>query len=194
MDNKEERIMKWFDVAFPFIVIIVCIEGCASLTPVNLSVSQGSKTISMTSNINREYEVVKHFKVKQKAPFLFLSRLAPEGANADLNKLLEPELINTQADAIVNLSIKGDAEATDIALPVGFGLFGGLAFAPLFVLMAVPFFEDLKTYEVEGDLVKYIAQATSPEKAKELLDPLTGLPTQKPKIKYDAETGLPIKE
>ncbi|MDP1677969.1 MAG: hypothetical protein Q8L88_14015 [Bacteroidota bacterium] len=193
--NKKERIMKWFRVAFPFFAIIVCNEGCASITPVNLSMSQGSKTVSMTSNINKEYEVIKHFKVKQAVPFLFLFRLNPDGGQADLNELLAPELISSQADAVVNLSIKGDGDIKDVFLPVGLGLLSGIVISPVFYfVMTIPLFEDLKTYEVEGDLVKYISQTSLPEKTKELIDPLTGLPLQKQKIEYDPETGLPKKE
>ena len=47
---------------------------------------------------------------------------------------------------------------------------------------------------LSNTLVKYIEQTPSREKGIEPFDPLIGLPIQKQKIKYDAETGLPIRE
>lgn len=190
-----KRIAKWFTMVVIYFAVILPIEGCASLTPVNLSVHQDLKTVSMTSAINKEYTVLRHFKVKQKSPFLFISRLSPYGAGVDLNELITPELVSSKADAIVNLSIKGDAAIADVFLPIGLGLLGGITLSPIFYfLVPIPVFEDLKTYEIEGDLVRYVEQPSIPVKFRELIDPSTGLPIQKQKIKYDPETGLPVKE
>jgi hypothetical protein len=186
---KKKNIIERYYKVVVFFAVLLCVEGCASITPVKLSAHQSMKTISMTSNINKEYTIIRHFKVKQK------SRMSPYGASADFNELITPDLISSQADAIVNVSIKGDAAIPDVFFPIGLGLLGGLTLSPMFYfLIPVPLFEDLKTYEVEGDLVKYIDQTSAPVMTKELIDPLTGLPQQKQKIKYDAETGLPVKE
>jgi len=174
--------------------MMVCIQSCASFTPVDFSLFAGTKTVSMTANINREYKVIKHIKVQQKVPFLFLVRLHPQSGSADLNELLGPELKNSEADALVNVTIKGNVAFGDVMLPLGLGFLGGLMFPPMFVLMAIPLYEDLKTYTVEGDLVKYIDRQTEPDQFKQSFDPLTGSPTEKKKITYDAETGLPIKK
>ncbi len=192
---KKKSMRKCIYTIFTLVVTLSCVESCASITPVNISLWPGTKPVSLTSNINREYTMVKHFRVKQKVPVLFVFRLSPYGAAADINEMIAPELQSSQADAIVNLSVKGNAEIQDVFLPIGIGLLSGLILSPtFFFLMAVPFYEDLKTYEVEGDLVKYTAQTTSPEKQNELFDPLTGLPKQKQKIEYDPETGLPKKQ
>lgn len=193
--SKEHKTGKCIHTIITLALIISCLESCASITPVTISIRPGSKPVSMNANINREYTMVKHFRVKQKVPVLFVFRLSPYGAAADINEMIAPELQSSQADAIVNLSVKGNAEIQDVFLPIGIGLLGGLILSPTFFFITViPFYEDLKTYEVEGDLVKYVAQATSPENPKEPFDPLTGLPKQKPKIEYDPETGLPKKQ
>lgn len=176
------------------ILTTLCFQHCASFTNVDFSLRPGTKPVSMTAQINREYVIVKHVVIQQKVPLLFLQRLNPQSGSADLNELLAPELKNSEADALVNVTIKGIAAFGDVMLPLGVGFFGGLLFPPFFVLMAVPMFEDLKTYTVEGDLVRYSDVPKQPENEKEKFDPLSGVSKEKRKILFDAETGLPIKE
>jgi len=170
--------------------LLLTLTGCASFTPVQLSVPERSKPVSITANINRDYTLIKHFTEEQKVPFLFLVRLNPEGSNPDLEKMLGPELNSEKADAIVNVKIEGHPAFGDVMLPLAMGIIGGIAFPPLFVLTAIPFFEDLKTYKVEGDLVKY-SDPQSTHQPTPQFDPATGLPVISPR--FDPETGLPTK-
>lgn len=180
--------------------------GCASFTSVSLSVNRGDKVVSMTSNINKEYRTVKHIKVQQKIPLLFLVRINPASGSPDLDEMLLPELSTVEGDAIVNVTIKGEAALGDVILPVGIGIVGAFIFPPLLFFTAFPLYEDLKTYSVEGDIVKYVGERLPPEAVKPVpvvenppptqgqrIDPETGLPVKKSKIQFDPNTGLPIK-
>ncbi len=146
----------------------------------------------MTANINREYRVIKHIKVEQKIPFLFLVRMNPESGHPEVDEMLQPEIDASQGDAIVNVKIKGEAAFGDVFFPVGVGVVGGIAFAPLFILAVIPLYEDLKTYTVEGDIVMYTDDKKLPE-PEQKFDPVTGLPASKPMPRFDPVTGLPIK-
>lgn len=179
-------------VCFLFIAgMLVLSEGCASLTTVSLSTNQ-AKPISMTANINKEYRVLKHIKVVQSVPFLFLVRLNPENAAPDIDQLLQPEFAATPGDAIVNVKIEGKPFFGDIFFPIGFGVVGGIAFSPLFLFVAAPFFEDLKTYTIEGDIVQYI-EPNPILKPNQQFDPVTGLPVRSTTIQFDPNTGLPVR-
>jgi hypothetical protein len=180
---------KIFGAVVVFSMFVIC-EGCASYTSVSLSSNQ-AKTVSMTANINREYRVIKHIKVEQKIPFLFLVRINPESGHPEVDEMLQPEIDASQGDAIVNVKITGEAALGDVFLPVGVGVLGGIAFAPLFIFAVTPFYEDLKTYTVEGDIVKYTEGKKLPEPEKKF-DPVTGLPAAKPAPRFDPATGLPI--
>jgi hypothetical protein len=165
--------------------------GCASFTSVSLSVG-GDKVVSMTSNINKEYRIIKHVKIQQKIPFLFLVRINPGSGSPYLDDMLQPELAAEEGDAIVNVKIKGEAALGDFVLPIGMGVVGAFVFPPLFSIAMFPLYEDLKTYTVEGDIVKYVEQKPSPE-IEQKFDPVTGLPATKPTIRFDPNTGLPMK-
>lgn len=173
-------------VWFAFSCLLLC-GGCASHSAVTLAVNQG-KPISLTPYINKDYRVVKHIRVQQKVPLLFVARLSPGGGKPDFDELLRPELISNEGDALVNVKIVGEASLGDVLLPIGLGIISGIGFAPLYVIATAPLFEDLKTYSVEGDLVQYIDRQPESERK---FDPATG--TQKAKPRFDPETGLPMK-
>ncbi len=185
---------KNISVSIIIIVSTLCFPYCASFTSVDLSLRPGTKTVSMTTDINRKYEVVKHIVVQQKVSFLFLVRMNAQNGSVDLNELLRSELSNSQADALVNVSIRGKVAIGDVALPLGIGFLGGIMFPPLFLIMVIPMYEDLKTYEVEGDLVRYIDQPAATDQSVKPFDPLTGVPVEKKNIQFDPETGLPVKK
>jgi hypothetical protein len=177
--------------------------GCASFTSVTVESRGVMKPISMTSNINREYSVVKHFKREQKAPFLFLARLNPGGGTFNLDEELQDEPGFGEGDALVNTSVKSQVAFGDILFPIVVGVGGGLIFPPFFFFLACPFYEDLKTCVVEGDIVKYVAEKSAPAGEKlppavekpapeQKFDPVTGLPAAKPAPRFDPATGLPI--
>ncbi len=181
--------------------------GCASFTSVSLSVNRGDKVVSMTSNINKEYRIIKYVKVEQKVPFLFLVRINPASGSPNLDDMLQPELAAAEGDAIVNVKVKGEAALGDVILPIGMGIVGAFLFPPLGFIAMFPLYEDLKTYTVEGDVVKYVGEKLPPaaekpppvvEKLppapKQRIDPETGLPVKKTKVQFDPNTGLPIKQ
>lgn len=187
--------------------------GCASMTSVAVESKGVMKPISMTPNINREYIVIKHFKKEQKAPFLFLTRLNPAGAAFNLDEELRNEPGFGEGDAVVNVSVKSQLAMGDLLFPLVVGVGGGLIFPPFFAFLACPLYEDLKTCVVEGDIVKYAAEAPAPGGEKiaptvekptpvveklpakpiQRIDPETGLPMKEPSIQFDPNTGLPIK-
>ena len=192
MKNGERTdAMRAMIVFFLLAGVLILSGGCASYTSVSLSTNQ-SKPVSMTSNINKEYSVMKHIRVVQKVPFLFLLRINPENANPNLDELLQPVFAETPADAIVNVRLQGSTSLGDVILPIGLGIAGGLVFAPLFVFVVTPFFEDLKTYSLEGDIVRY-SESSKPSEPKQKFDPVTGLPTENPTPRFDPATGLPMK-
>lgn len=195
--------------------------GCASMSSVTVESKGFMKPISMTPNINREYSVIKHFKREQKAPFLFLTRLSPTGAAFNLDEELLEEPGFAEGDAVVNASVKSQLAMGDLLFPLVVGIGGGLIFPPFFFFLACPFYEDLKTCVVEGDIVKYVPEKAAPAGEKlppamempapvvakpasvveklppspnQRIDPETGLPMKKPKLRFDPNTGLPIKE
>ena len=168
-------------------------NGCASSSSVYLSMNRGDKVMSITSNVNKEYRVIRHMSAEQKIPFLFMVRMFPGETKPDLDAMVSLELTTAQADAMVNVKFRGETSIGDALLPVGLGFFGGLAFPPLFVIMALPLYEDLKTYAIEGDLVKYVEPQEAPESDRKF-DPITGLPLTKPAIHIDPMTGLPMKK
>ena len=166
--------------------------GCASYTGVFLSVNGEDKPVSMTSNVNKEYRVVKHFRVEQRSPLLFLVRMFPVPAQPDLAAMMRPDLIANGGDAVVNLKMTGEASLGDVLLPVGVGVFGGLVYPALFFAITLPIFEDLKTYTVEGDIVKYVEPNRTPEPGRKF-DPVTGLPLTTEPVQFDPKTGLPVR-
>jgi len=102
---------------------------------------------------------VKHFTLRTKEPFLFLQRLF--------------------FAAIVNVKITGAASAGDISLPIVIGLGGALFLSPpLLTLAFLLFIEDLKTYTIEGDAVKYVDDVV-PISQLLRFDPKTCLPLQR---------------
>ena len=173
--------------------VIILANGCASSSTVYLSMSREDKVMSMTPNINREYRTIKHMRAAQKAPFLFLVRMFPGEAQPNLDEMVTPEFMTAQADAMVNMKFRGETSVGDVLLPVGVGLIGGLAFPPLFIFMMFPIFEDLKTYSVEGDIVKYVGTQQAPGSERKF-DPITGLPLTKPALYIDPMTGLPVEK
>ena len=184
--------MKRIATILAFSCLFFLANGCASSGSVYLSMNRGDKVMSMTPNINREYRLIKHIRAEQKSPLLFIVRMVPAEARPDLDGMVLPELTAAQADAMVNMKLKGETSLGDALLPIAVGLFGGLAFPPLFVVMTFPIFEDLKTYAVEGDIVKYVESNPPPESGRKF-DPVTGLPLTTEPVQFDPKTGLPIR-
>ena len=172
--------------------VLLLANGCASSNSVYLSMNREDKVMSITSNVNKEYRVIRHMSAEQKNPFLFIARMFPGEVKPDLDAMVSLELTTSQADAIVNVKFRGETSIGDALLPLGLGFFGGLAFPPFFFIMMSPLFEDLKTYAIEGDLVKYVEPMQAPESVRQF-DPITGLPITKPPVQFDPKTGLPVR-
>ncbi len=173
-------------------IVMPFLFGCMQVE-FDLTAHEVGIPVSMNSNAGRPYNVIAHFKTGQQEKGIFIQRLYG-GAQPDLNAMVQRQLAKTDGDAIVNVKIKGEAQFGDVLLPVIFGI-GGTFVHPLFSFFIFePFFTDLKTYTVEGDIVRF----TDTEQKRNpfvRLDPATGLPVQsKPRVEFDPETGLPKRE
>lgn len=123
---------------------------------------------------------------------LFLKRLHG-GAHPDINGMLEKQLKKTPGDAIINLKIAGETREMDVVSPMIFGIAGSFAFAPFIILAFEPLFTDLKTYSIEGDVIRYIGR-TGKRNDPLKINPETGLPADNAApIEFDPDTGLPKK-
>ncbi len=161
----------------------LCVSGCASFNSFEFSSVKTNKPISMTNEINRPYIVVRHFVVEQKTPLLFLARMVTAG-NPNLDDLLQNEL--TGGDAIVNVRIKGYLHIGDMLLPIAIGI-GGVFVEPILLFVSfMPFFLDLKSYSVEGDLVRYTSSISTKDSDQHKSD-VIDIP-----LRFNPETGVPI--
>jgi len=171
---EARRAMKTIAVCLCGSVVMLLFFGCASFTPVTISADGATLPISISSNINRDYIVVKHVILQQRVPFLFIQRMFAQ-CNPDVQSMIEQEVANQNGDAFVNLRVEGTMKAGDMLLPLAIGI-GGAFLAPGFLAAAiVPFFVDLRTYSVEGDVVSCTSKVPPPSLNK--------------KIKFDPETG-----
>lgn len=187
-------ITVWFR-GFVRILVGVCITifitGCMT---VDFAANDFPLPVMMNAPRERTYTVVTHFSVEQDKSLFFVKRIFG-GAHPDITKMLQKQLQKTPGDAIINFRIKGETKEIDLALPIIFGAAGAFAYPPLILISLEPLFADLKSYTVEGDIIRFTdrPRRTPPPV---LFDPDTGLPmnTQKPPIEYDPDTGLPRKQ
>lgn len=173
------------------------IVGCAALsiiagcTTLDLDMRAVDVPVMVNAPREREYSTVTHFSVEQEKSMFFLRRMFG-GGHPDVTSMLQKQLQKNPGDAIINLRIKGDTKEIDIAVPIVIGIAGTFAFAPLFIIALEPLFADLKSYTLEGDIIRWKPEK-KPAPQPVLIDPDTGLPVEKKKsvIEFDPETGLP---
>ena len=165
--------------------VLSCLTGCMTL---DFSVKNSAVPVLLNTPAEKEYVIVEHFSVLQDRSMLFLKRLHG-GGHPDIQGMLDKQLKKTPGDAIINLSITGETREMDVVGPLIFGIAGAFMFSPLIIIAFEPIFADLKTYSIEGDVIRYTGQANRIQ-----IDPETGLPihTSAPG-EFDPETGLPKK-
>lgn len=148
--------------------------------------------VLLNAPAENEYIVVEHFSVLQDRSMLFLKRLHG-GGHPDVNAMLASQLKKTPGDAIINLTIKGETRETDVIAPVVLGIAGSFVFTPFIILAFEPLFADLKSYSLEGDVIRYIGKDGRIHDSLRI-DPDSGLPVKRTApIEFDPETGLPKK-
>lgn len=185
--NLEKRIGRQFLLATAGISLLL--QGCATVQMeainVGVPVLMNAKEIPLPAS-------VRHFSIHQEEQFVFLHRLYG-GAKPDVNAMLQRQLQMTPGDAIVNVSIRGTTDYWDIVMPVLIGVVGAFIVPPLTLIAYEPFFFDLKSYTVEGDIITYKKEpAIAPVIPLPKIDPMTGLPVEKKnQVEYNPETGLP---
>jgi hypothetical protein len=158
----------------------------------DFSVKNAPVPILLNAPGEKNYIVVEHFSMVQDRSMLFLKRLHG-GGHPDIPAMLEKQLKKTPGDAIINLKIAGETREMDVVAPVIFGIAGSFVFPPFFILALEPLFTDLKTYSIEGDVIRYTG-STDGKKDPIRIDPETGLPANATApIEFDPETGLPKK-
>ncbi|MFA5835011.1 MAG: hypothetical protein WDA22_16155 [Bacteroidota bacterium] len=172
------------------LVVALCflLQGCA----VHFDAINASVPVMMNAKNVSSYKLVTHFSLHQDVQFLFLPRLFG-GAKPDINAMIENQLRLTPGDAIINVRIHGDTEVGDFLLPIVIGTAGAFVFPPMSIFIYEPFFYDLKSYTVEGDIIRYDILQQFQAKPLLKIDPMTGLPVEEQKKEFDPETGLPKK-
>lgn len=159
----------------------------------DFSIKHADVPVLLNTPADTAYIVVEHFSLVQDRSMLFLKRLHG-GGHPNIQALLEKQLKKTPGDAIINLKIAGETREMDVVAPVIFGIAGSLIITPFIILAFEPLFADLKTYSIEGDVIRYIGKTerkTDPVR----IDPETGLPAiLAAPTEFDPETGLPKKQ
>ncbi len=154
----------------------------------DFSVKNTAVPVLLNTPAEKEYVVVEHFSVLQDRSLLFLKRLHG-GGHPDFQGMLDKQLKKTPGDAIINLSITGETRELDVIAPLIFGIAGAFVYTPLVIIAFEPIFTDLKTYSIEGDVIRYTGRTNLRP-----IDPETGLPVQTSAPNtFDPETGLPKK-
>jgi hypothetical protein len=165
--------------------ILACLTGCMTL---DFSVKNTAVPVLLNAPSEKEYVVVEHFSVLQDRSMLFLKRLHG-GGHPDIQGMLDKQLKKTPGDAIINLTITGETREMDVVGPLIFGIAGAFVFTPLVIIAFEPMYADLKSYSIEGDVIRYTKKEN-----RIPIDPETGMPVQTPAPgEFDPETGLPKK-
>ena len=129
---------------------------------VNLEASGVDAPVGLTSEINRVYRVVEHFRERTSA--WFISQLITL-SHHKVERIVEQQLIRHNGDAVVNLRIGGRNTFGDPLVPLGAGLLaGGIYYFAVdnaglsetaLIGTGVSFLLSRRSFFVEGDVVRY---------------------------------------
>jgi len=125
--------MKKFVVLFAAALISVSLVSCMK---VELNAEGVSKNVSMTGT-SRKYTVLHHFRTDLTGFFVVFNLVTI--SNPDIAKEVNNQITTAQGDAVINLTIHGETNIVD-----------GLVSYVTYTLLG------LRTYTVEGDVIKYI--------------------------------------
>jgi hypothetical protein len=129
-------------------LLLFSFTGCMT---VPLSSGSVYKPIAMSGNINKKFNVIKHFKSDFKSWFTLFNLVQLN--DPKVTEILNNELNATQGDAIINVKLEGQTTFVDGLIPVIVGVIGTIA-APPYGGYASSLI-GARTYTVEGDVVKY---------------------------------------
>ena len=123
--------------------------GCAT---VHLTAIGIKKPAAMTSNVNKEFTIVRHFSRDLRGYFTIFNLVTI--SNPNVSKVIEEEITAGQGDAVINIAIKGQTTFIDGAVPVLLGILGAIIVPPYGVYASN--LVGMRTYTVEGDVIKYV--------------------------------------
>lgn len=129
-------------------IFLLIIPGCMT---VHLTVEGYDKPVSMTNNVNKNFVIVKHFKRELKAVFVIFNLVTV--SNPQIEKVIRNEVLSAQGDAAINVKIQGQITFVDGFVPVALGVIGAVVAPPYGAYISNLI--GLRTYTVEGDIIKY---------------------------------------
>lgn len=146
----EERAITAKKVLIFFIaaVYLLFLAGCMT---VRLTAEGLENPVAMTGNVNKKYTIVKHFSSDLKAWFALFDLVTISEPN--VREALHNEILSAHGDAVINVKIQGHTTFTDGAFASAVGIIGALVLPAYGVSMT--HLLNIRTYTVEGDVIKY---------------------------------------
>ena len=153
--------MKISRASVAVLVVLVAVSSCMT---VDLSVDT-PQPVSMTGETEKDYRVVRHFEKAHKAWFTLFDLVTAK--NPDINATIESEIRKADADAIINLEIRGQTTFLDGLIPIAMtfaGTYLGYVLAPDLILGSTygtilgsigGALLSSRTYTVSGDVIRY---------------------------------------
>jgi hypothetical protein len=135
---------------FIFSIVAACLLSFVGCMTVNLTAEGIEKPAAMSSNVNKKFTIVKHFSRDVKGIFLIFDLVTV--SDPKINDIIRNELVAGQGDAVINIKIQGQTTFIDGLVPVAAGVAGSFL-SPLGVFASNLI--GLRTYTVEGDVIKY---------------------------------------
>ena len=119
------------------LLVIVCfLGGSLGCAKINLDARGQDNVLSMTKNANKPYTVIKHFKVRDRAYFWVFSLITSK--EPEVQALIAKEVKAAGGDGAINVKVFGEYDPLDAIV----SFLVGWIFA-------------MRSYEVEGDIIKY---------------------------------------
>lgn len=137
-------------IGLSFLIVPACMT-------VHLSAEGYDKPASMTSNVNKKFTIVKHFKRNLKGWFAIFNLITI--SDPDIQRVIQNEVMSAQGDAAINLKIQGQTTFLDGAIPVALGVIGALVAPPGGIYASNLI--GVRTYTIEGDVIRYTDEQVS---------------------------------
>lgn len=131
-------------------IVAACLLSLVGCMTVMLTAEGVDKPAAMTSNVNKKFTIVKHFSRDIKAIFVIFNLVTV--TNPKVNEVIRNEIVAGHGDAVINITIKGQTTFIDGLVPVAAGV--AASFLSPFGIFAFNLI-GLRTYTVEGDVIKY---------------------------------------
>jgi hypothetical protein len=140
--------MKKALMLFFAVVYMLSFVGCMT---VHLTSEGVEQPVSMTNNVNKNFIIVKHFSRELKGWFTFFNLVTVQSPK--VAEVIRSELIAAKGDAVINIKIKGQFTFIDGLIPAAAATLGSLIAPPWGGLLG--YLIGLRTYTVEGDVIRY---------------------------------------